>query len=71
MHTIGTLIDSTMFQGKKPGDIGSYEHMNRECAISIGKALAELNLNKKMVYVSASGHPPFLNRYLQTKEEAE
>ncbi len=44
MHTIGTLIDSTILTGnKKPGDIGSYEHMNRDCAISIGKALASLD----------------------------
>jgi len=26
---------------------------------------------KKMVYLSASGHPPFIPRYITTKEEAE
>ncbi len=39
--------------------------------MSIGQALADLNANKKMVYLSASGHPPFIPRYLSTKEEAE
>ncbi len=39
VHTIGTLIDSTVLKGKKPGDLGSYEHMNRDTAISVGTFL--------------------------------
>lgn len=71
IHTVGTLIDSTLFCRQKPGGPGSYEQMNRDSAIKIGNQLAEYNEKRKIVYVSASGHPPFLKRYITTKEEAE
>lgn len=71
VHTIGTIIDTSLTQMKNPGEQGTYEHMNLETAKSIGKALGDLNQNKKMVYLSASRAPPFLKRYLDTKIEAE
>ena len=71
VHSIGVLIDSTITKKSNQGDIGSYEHMNRETAISIGKKLEEINMNKKIVYISASKAPPFLKRYITTKFEAE
>ena len=36
MHTIGTLIDSSVLKGREPGEVGTYEHLNRDTAISIG-----------------------------------
>ena len=71
VHTVGVLLDSTITQFKKPGDDGSYEQMNRDTAISIGKTLNDMNKNKKMIYLSASKNPPFITRYLSTKREAE
>lgn len=71
IHTVGTLIDSTVFGGKKPGDPGSYEQMNRDTAIIIGTKLNEFNNNQKIVYISANKAPPMLERYISTKREAE
>lgn len=71
IHTVGTLIDTTVFGGKKPGDPGSYEQMNRDTAIMIGNKLNEFNQNKKIVYISANKAPPMLERYITTKREAE
>jgi len=70
VHTIGILIDSSVTQFKKPGEEGTYEQMNRDSAIAVGNLLNDLK-NKKMVYLSASRAPPFLDRYLTTKREAE
>ena len=39
VHTVGTLIDTSITQNKKPGEEGTYEHMNYECARSIGRFL--------------------------------
>ena len=71
IHTVGTLIDSTIFGGKKPGDPGSYEQMNRETAKRIGSKLNEFNKKQKIVYISANKPPPMLDRYITTKREAE
>ena len=71
VHTIGTLIDTTVTKGKKPGDEGSYEQMNYETAKRVGDALQELKADKKIVYISANMHPPLLPRYLETKHKAE
>ncbi len=71
VHTIGVLIDSSITQWKKPGDEGTYEQMNLETAQAIGKTLSDMNKNKKLVYLSASKNPPFIDRYLSTKREAE
>lgn len=69
---IGTLIDSSVTKGAKPGDEGTYEHMNRDCAIAVGNQIERLkDKTKKMVFVSASRAPPFLPRYLTCKIEAE
>lgn len=69
VHTIGTLIDSSVLKGKKPGEPGTYEQMNRDTAIRIAECLR--GSQTKMVYVSGSAAPPFLKRYLTTKQEAE
>ncbi|CAD8043529.1 unnamed protein product [Paramecium primaurelia] len=69
IHTIGTLIDSSVLNNKKPGDQGTYEQMNRDTALNVVKEL--INTNVKFVYVSGSAHPPFLKRYLTTKQEVE
>ena len=71
IHTVGTLIDSTVFGGKKPGDPGSYEQMNRDTAIKIGNKLNDFNKKQKIVYISANKAPPILDRYIKTKREAE
>lgn len=74
IHTVGTLLDSTLFNKAKPGDLGSYEHLNLETAKSIGKKINEINNDskkRKMIYLSASKAPFFLERYITTKREAE
>lgn len=64
VHTIGTLFDTTVTGGKKPGDPGSYEAMNRDALKSV---LDTLRSPKQVFYLSAVGHPPFLQRYATTK----
>jgi len=65
IHTVGTLID----YGKKPGDPGSYEQMNRDTAIKIGNKLNEFNKKQKIVYISANKGPPMFERYIQREAE--
>ena len=36
VHTIGTLIDTSFTKFAKPGEYGTYEHLNRETAKMIG-----------------------------------
>lgn len=38
-QTVGTLIDSSITKNKQIGSDGTYEHLNRDCAISIGNIL--------------------------------
>lgn len=71
IHTIGTLIDTTVTSNKRPGDVGTYEQMNFETAKRVGDELNDINMNKKIVYLSADAHPPMLKRYLSTKLDAE
>jgi len=71
VHTVGTLIDTSITKFSKPGAEGTYEHVNRETAKAIGQKLNEFKDNKKIVYFSASKAPPFIPRYLTTKLEAE
>lgn len=89
IHSVGTLIDTSITKGREPGEPGTYEFLNRDCAISIADKLNSYNSSckyiiiilgwfdiivvekKKMIYFSASGHPPFIKRYITTKEEAE
>lgn len=42
--------------------------MNRDTFKSL---LLNLKSPKKIIYLSAIGHPPFLNRYALAKKEAE
>lgn len=75
IHTIGTLIDSSISERRQPGQPGTYEHMNRDTALMVGKTLATLakeqGVKKRMIYISGSANPPFITRYLSTKLEAE
>lgn len=41
VHTIGTLIDSSILKGRNPGEVGTYEHLNRDCLINVAKFLEE------------------------------
>jgi len=70
VHTVGTLIDTSITRGKQPGEEGTYEHMNRETAKAIGQKLSEIG-GKKLVFLSASKAPPLINRYITTKFQAE
>lgn len=49
--------------------------MNRDTAVSVARALndvaQEQDSRKRMVYMSGSANPPFIERYLSTKLEAE
>ncbi|EAS04357.1 NAD-dependent epimerase/dehydratase family protein (macronuclear) [Tetrahymena thermophila SB210] len=71
INTVGTLIDTSFTQGKKPGDYGTYEHLNRDVAINIANKLESFKKYKKIVYLSSAAPPPFINRYITTKQEAE
>lgn len=68
VHTIGTLLDTTVTKKAQPGDLGTYEQMNRDTFASL---LGVLQTPKRIIYISSAGHPPFLGRYLTTKYEAE
>ncbi|KAL4465847.1 hypothetical protein ABPG74_004084 [Tetrahymena malaccensis] len=52
-----------------------YVQLNRDSAVSIAKYVDELslqdNLTRKFLMISSSHYPPFMKRYLETKEEAE
>ena len=71
VHTVGTLIDTSITKSKQPGEAGTYEQMNYETAKRIADALDSLSLNKKMVYISACASPPLIPRYLSNKLRAE
>jgi nucleoside-diphosphate-sugar epimerase len=60
VHSVGTLVDTTITKGMKPGDPGSYEQVNRD---SFLRVLEQIDTPKKVVYVSANGRPPYLHRY--------
>jgi uncharacterized protein YbjT (DUF2867 family) len=68
LHTIGTLIDSSVLKGTAHGGLGTYEQVNRDTFASL---LQTLKTPKKIIYLSSNAHPPFLERYLTTKHEAE
>lgn len=68
IHTIGTLFDTTITKGSKPGANGSYEQVNLETFRSLLNVVKD---NKKIIYLSGSKAPPFIPRYLSTKREAE
>ena len=68
MHTIGTLFDTSVSKNAKPGEPGTYEQMNRDTLASL---LSVLEKPKTIIYISSAGHPPFLERYLTAKHDAE
>jgi hypothetical protein len=70
IHTVGTLLDSSILKGENPGSEGTYEHMNRDLLIRVADEL-QGNSTTRLVYVSASRGIPFIPRYLSTKLEAE
>ncbi len=43
VHTIGTLVDTSVTKGKRAGEEGTYEQMNRDTAKAVGDKLAEFN----------------------------
>lgn len=74
IHTVGTLIDTSVTKFAKPGENGTYEQLNFESAKHIGDKLNELSdpaRKKKIIYISASRAPPLLERYITTKRKAE
>ena len=72
IHTVGTLLDSTILKNKKKGSEGSYEHLNYETAKSMGEITNSFTDKKRrFLYLSANKAPPFLKRYLDTKLKAE
>ena len=66
IHTVGTLIDS-----KDPKR--SYDAMNRDTCVNVARALNESasDSKKRMVMISSAKAPPFMPKYLTTKQEAE
>ncbi len=71
VHTVGSYLDTTITQGKKPGQYGSWEHINFEALRAIADKASEYNSNKKLVYLSAAYGVPFFTRSLITKRQAE
>ncbi len=57
VHTIGTLIDSSVLKGTPPGGPGTYEQVNRD---TFRDLLGYLDTPKKIIYLSSNAHPPFL-----------
>lgn len=45
--------------------------MNRDTLINVAKQIDPTTDKPTIVYISASRSPPFLERYLTTKQEAE
>lgn len=39
IHTIGTLLDTTVTKKAEPGDLGTYEQMNRDTFASLLRVL--------------------------------
>jgi hypothetical protein len=46
IFTIGTLIDTSYTKGRTPGEPGTYEHMNRDSLLSVGKQKKKQKKNK-------------------------
>jgi hypothetical protein len=61
---VATLIDTSVTKLRQPGEPGTYEQMNRDTFLKI---LSILDTPKKIIYISAEGNPPFLQRYQTTK----
>lgn len=70
VHTVGTLVDTSLTHFRNPGDQGTYENLNRDTAKAVGNYLNNLG-GKKMVYFSASQGARFTQRYLESKRQAE
>ncbi len=56
VHSVGVLIDAAIMGRAKPGDVGTYEQMNRDTAIKIANALEKIGDKKKrkIIYLSAN-----------------
>jgi nucleoside-diphosphate-sugar epimerase len=72
IHTIGTLLDSTILKCQEKNSEGSYEQINYETAKNIAElANSFTDKKRRFIYLSANRAPPFLDRYLDTKLKAE
>lgn len=65
VHSMAALIDTVVKRKGQPGDPGSYEQMNRDSYL---KMKSVIESPKKIFYISAVGHPPFIPRYETTKK---
>lgn len=72
IHTIGTLIDTSITRFKKPGEKGTYEEINFLTAKKIGDFTNSLkNKKRRFIYLSANQVPFLIKRYLENKIKAE
>lgn len=69
IHCVGTLVE------KRGKPHLSYDALNRDAAINMASVLEEVALERKttltFVMISSEKAPPFLDRYLTSKIEAE
>lgn len=69
IHTVGALVE------KSGNPELTYEAMNRDACINmadeLGKTCKDNKKKKTFVYLSSEKAPPFLQKYLSTKLEAE
>jgi hypothetical protein len=68
VHAVGTFFDSSLLRRTEPGGTGTYEQINRETLASLLKIL---KTPKRVIFMSASPLPFSLQRYHDTKEQAE
>ena len=72
IHTVGTLIDTSITKFRKPGDKGTYEIMNFLTAKKVGDmANSFKNKKRRFIYLSANQVPFGIFRYLENKIKAE
>lgn len=62
VHSVGVLIDAAIMGRAKPGEMGTYEQMNRDTAIKIADALEKIGDGKKrkIIYLSANKVKKFI-----------
>jgi len=64
VHTVGTLIDTSITKGTAQGGPGTYEQVNKDTLLSL---LNSLETCKKIIYLSSNSDLPLIPRYLSTK----
>lgn len=65
VHSVGTLVDTSITKRSKPGEPGTYEQVNRDTFLSL---LRTLRSPKKIFYISADASPPLIPaRYITAK----